>query len=164
MTQPSARAWPSALVASLLVLLITALAHAEPYSYGRDKNENTFTFSYDAKAGDTPQRDSYTGPITRGDKDKVDFYVYVNPVDGATIGQRLSGDLDLRLARRLPVRYDGIFTLKIVSDMTGEMMYTDSLEDHFVLRFKPGQKAHTVHFAFDLPSGDYSAKATFAAT
>jgi hypothetical protein len=160
MTRLSARAWTSALLVSLLALVTMAPAHADPWTFEQDKTDNDFYFTYDAASGTMPKAYS-SARFNR--RDKVTFLVYIREHEGAMVGERLNGRLQLSLAKDQVVIYDGTFTLEVFSTMTGDVIYTDSRDDRIVLRPKKDHKKASMVFPFDLPSGDYSARATFLA-
>ena len=162
MTRPSARAWTSALVVSLLVLLAAAPAYAQPYTYLKDKTDNVFSFDYDAASGTFTEAGS--SALFKAN-DKVDFLVYIREHPDEVVGERLRGRLQLGLVKDIVVVYDGTFTLKVFSPLMEEPIYTTSSDQKIVLRPKKGMRKRAIVFPFDLPSGDdYSAQATFVAS
>jgi hypothetical protein len=125
-----------------------------------DSSDNTFYFTYDAEAGVITKATS-SALLTKDDK--VTFYAYVRDRAGAPVGERLRGLLTLQLLGRKPIRYSGAFTLD-VRGPAGVPAYEDDVTRSFTLRPKPGKRKTKVTLPFfDLPSGDYSATASFKA-
>jgi hypothetical protein len=160
MTSTPARARAAALLVSLLVLLTALPARADPWTFEKDKTDNDFYFTYDAASGTMPK--AYSSARFNA-RDKVTFLVYVREHEGAMVGERLNGRLELALAKKQVVIYDGTFTLEVLSSMSTDPIYTASRAERIVLRPKKGSRKTSMTFPLDLPSGDYSARATFAA-
>ncbi len=147
----------SLFVAALMALTAAPAASADPKCKRRDITDNTHTFTYNASDGDIEQATSGT-KFDRNDK--VTFHVFVREREGADVGERLLGNLSLRLLADRPIEYDGVFKLKIET-YEGADVLTDERKARIVLRPKKGQKNGRVKFHFDLPSGDYIATARF---
>jgi hypothetical protein len=125
-----------------------------------DRSDNAFSFHYDSGNGRITSAFS-SRRLIRRNRDRVDFFVYVREREGAA-QDRLRGRIGLRLLRRRAVRYDGRFRL-VVRDETGGVAFRGSRDVDFVLRPRRGRRTRVLRWAFDLPTGDYTAIGRFRA-
>jgi hypothetical protein len=143
----------------LLVALPLSAAQAAPRRVDGDTSDNQFWFTYDSATGDI---ESASSSRTLRKRDPVAFLLYIRERPNGAIGKRLAARLELELLRDRPVRYRGDFSIEI-TDGLGNVVYRGTERANVVLRPKAGQREETLRVRFDLPSGDYSAKAIFAA-
>jgi hypothetical protein len=149
-----------ALMGAVMGALVSAPVGATATKVRKDVSDNTFYFTYDAQDGVITKATS-SALLTKDDK--VTFYAYVRDRAGAPVGERLRGLLTLQLLGRKPIRYSGAFTLDVRGSV-GVPAYEDDVTRSFTLRPKPGKRKTKVTLPFfDLPSGDYSATASFKA-
>jgi hypothetical protein len=145
------------LACGLVLGALPAPASAAPYRMSRDRSDNTFYFSYDAKDGTMPVESS-AAVLKR--RDRVRFYLYVRRRPGAPEGRRLAGVIRLRLVANRPVTYSGTFVVK-VKEADGPLVLERSRARRLTLRPSPGDRSARIGVRFDLKSGDYEAFARF---
>lgn len=145
-------------LAVLVALLMAApTAHAGPLAVEEDYSDNTFSFTYDSVEGDL-ERASSTRILRK--RDRVAFLLYVRERAGETVGERLNARLELELLGSRPRRYKGTFSFEI-TDALGTVVFQGSEEANVLLRPTDNQRVQVVRIPFDLPTGDYSATASF---
>ena len=138
-----------------LAVMVQGSALAGPTYVQSDRTENQISFSYDSSEGEIGSQ----GSRQRGDHDEpVRFTVAVYEAEDTGAG--LVGKLKLRLEGETKTVYDGWFTLLVTED-DGSVAFQRSRPAHIVLTPQPGMKRAQVTYRFDLPTGTYSAEATF---
>ena len=147
-----------ALVAFMAMGLPSAsAATAETQS---DSSDNSFAFVYDAATGDVSEA---TSGATYTRDDPVSFFVYVRERKDAPAGERLLGLMTLHLNARKAVAYQGTFTLTIQDAAGATTVYTEDSAGDVCLKPRRGHRNARVKIPFDLPSGSYTATASFEA-
>jgi hypothetical protein len=149
-----------ALLVAVLSLWTVEPAAAAAITKRYDRSDNMFSFHYDSGNGQITS--ALSGRRLTRNRDRVDFFTYVTEREGAAQGRRLRGRISLRLYGRRAVRYDGRFRL-VVRDETGAVAFRDSRDVDFVLRPRRGRRTRVLRWAFDLPTGDYTAVGRFRA-
>lgn len=145
-------------LAVLVVLFLAApMALAGPLAVEEDHSDNTFSFTYDAVDGEI-ERASSTRILRR--RDRVAFLLYVRDRDGADPGERLNARIELELLGSRPRHYRGTFSFE-VTDALGRVVHTGSEQANVILKPTDRQRAQVLRIPFDLPSGDFSATASF---
>jgi hypothetical protein len=142
--------------AALIIVFAAPPALAGPVVKAFDRADNDFTFTYTGD-GDIPTAASST-VLRRGDK--VSFFAFVRERPGAPEGNRLAGILELTLATRRAVRYEGRFAF-IVKYTNGSRALRLTTDRSFTLR--PGDRREVIRFRFDLAPRRYLAFARFKA-
>lgn len=143
----------------VLVALVLAapMAHAGPLAVDEDHSDNTFSFTYDAVEGEIESASS-TRILRR--RDRVAFLLYVRERDGADTGERLNARIELELLGSRPRHYRGTFSFE-VTDARGRVVHTGSKQANVILNPTDRQRTQVLRIPFDLPSGDFSATASF---
>jgi hypothetical protein len=149
-----------ALLAAVLSLWTVEPAAAAAITKRYDRSDNRFFFRYDGNGQITSAFSSRR--LMRRNRDRVDFFVYVREREDDAQGRQLRGRIRLRLYGRRAVRYDGRFRL-VVRDETGAVAFRGSRDVNFVLRPRRGRRTRVLRWAFDLPTGDYTAIGRFRA-
>ena len=86
--------------------------------------------------------------------EKLRMWVDVVSDPAAEVGSRLLGSLRVYLRGDKAMSFDGIFKIVMLNSVTSERTGFE-IADAFVLRPKPGMRAHRLDYVFDMPTGTY---------
>lgn len=143
--------------AAVLIMVLGATparAGALVKAFDRSDNDLTFTYSHKGRI-----RAAFSSALFRRG-DRVSFFTNVHERPRAPKGRRLAGVLELTLATRRSVRYDGRFAFTIRTNNGRDAVRMTTIRS-FTLR--PRDPREVIRFRFDLPRGRYFAFSRFRA-
>lgn len=150
----------SVFLGTTLAMAMVSSALAAPLAPVRDRSDNGIYFTYDSETHSLPEYGSATGPITAGERDRVDFQVGVGLAkEGAE--SPLTAIVSLKLRGAKAVRYTGSFSVSIRILESDERVLKVTIPVDLVLRPTSGKRRKTLTAPLDLPSGSYSARGFF---
>ena len=144
-------------VASLLAAIVAlsvmgiGVAQAAPLVANRQGSNDATEIVYDDV---TASIETITDTSAIRIPEKIRMWVDVTSDPAAEVGSRLLGEVRVYLRGDKAMAFDGLFKIVMLDSTTGERTPFE-LEDAFVLRPKPGMRAHRLDYVFDMPSGTY---------